>query len=89
MRPRINRFAESFAVLNGREHAPVRSFVGSMRDHWVSRLEEDQRALIARIRKYAGFWAWPDKRRRELGVVEEPLKAMGRRGTQGYQSCDR
>lgn len=38
------------------------------------------------MRKYAGFWAWPDKRRKELGVVEELFEAMRWGGIQEYQS---
>jgi len=38
------------------------------------------------MRKYAGFWSWPDRRRRELAIVEDLLQAMSLRGAQLYES---
>ena len=56
-----------------------------MNERPMSRMER-LGAIVARLRKYAGYWSWPDKRRRELGVVEELLNAMRSRGAQGYRS---
>lgn len=47
---------------------------------------EGQRQTLAHIRKYAGFWSWPEKRRRELGIVKDLLCAMSLRGVRLYHS---
>lgn len=36
--------------------------------------------ILRRLRRYANYFEWPDKQRKELGVVEDLLKAMALRG---------
>jgi hypothetical protein len=42
--------------------------------------------ILRRQRRYANFFEWPNKQRKELGVVEELLKAMRLSGAETYHS---
>ena len=48
--------------------------------------KDDLLAILKRLRKYASYFEWTDKQRKELGVVEELLKAMELSGEKRFQS---
>jgi hypothetical protein len=49
-------------------------------------LTDRLREILKRQRRYASFFEWPDKQRKELGVVEQLLKAMEVSGESVYRS---
>lgn len=48
---------------------------------------DDTLAILKRLRKYASYFEWPDKQRKELGVVQELLKAMELSGEKRFHSA--
>ncbi len=47
---------------------------------------DETSAILRKLRKYASYFEWPDKQRKELGVVEKLIAAMELSGERRFHS---
>jgi len=65
---------------------PLKPTVGQHTEDWSSNISEDSIQPKRKKKKYALFFDWYDKKRKELGILEDLLKTMNIRNEAYYHS---